>query len=100
MRIGVTTIAILLVSAATAVPQSLQPVGWDNSVKLAGAVDINADPHIVEINLKAEIASVAVLPGVRSELWTYNGGLPGPLIRARVGDRDRPQLKYLTVTQH
>ena len=28
-----------------------------------------------------------LLPGKPTEMWTYNGGLPGPLIRARVGDR-------------
>jgi FtsP/CotA-like multicopper oxidase with cupredoxin domain len=54
---------------------------------LREAVDLNPDPHIVEINLRAEVAPVDIAPGVRSDLWTYNGGLPGPLIRAHAGDR-------------
>ena len=26
-------------------------------------------------------------PGKRVEAWTYNGGIPGPLMRVQVGDR-------------
>ena len=33
------------------------------------------------------MASLEIAPGVRTKAWTYNGGLPGPLIRARKGDR-------------
>ncbi|HEY0953019.1 multicopper oxidase domain-containing protein [Nocardioides sp.] len=28
-----------------------------------------------------------VAPGVRQQLWTYNGGMPGPTLHGRVGDR-------------
>ena len=66
---------------------SLQPAGWDNDVRLVEAVDRNPDPHIVEIDLDARIAPVEVAPGVRVDAWTYNGGIPGPLIRVHVGDR-------------
>ena len=66
---------------------SVQPAGWDAGVKLVEAVDTNPDPKIVEITLEARIASLELEPGVRTDAWTYNGGLPGPLIRARRGDR-------------
>jgi len=66
---------------------SLQPVGWDSAVKLPEAIDINPDPHIVEINLEARLAPIEIKKGLRVDAWTYNGGLPGPLIRAQVGDR-------------
>jgi FtsP/CotA-like multicopper oxidase with cupredoxin domain len=78
---------LLLVGSVAASPQTLQPAGWDANVKLREAIDVNGDPHVVEINLKAEVASVGVAPGARGQLWTYNGGLPGPLIRAHAGDR-------------
>jgi FtsP/CotA-like multicopper oxidase with cupredoxin domain len=65
----------------------LQPEAWDASLKLPEALDINPDPHIVEINLEAVVAKVEIAPGLRVEAWTYNGGIPGPLIRVRVGDR-------------
>ena len=66
---------------------SLQPPRWDADLKLPEAVDINPDPHIVEINLEARIAPVEMATGQFVDAWTYNGGVPGPLIRVRVGDR-------------
>jgi len=66
---------------------TLQPAGWDKDVRLAEAVDRNPDPRIVEIDLDARIAPVEIAPGIRVDAWTYSGGLPGPLIRVRVGDR-------------
>src|SRR5215472_8626347 len=78
---------VLTASQGLASPPSLQPAGWDNDLKLREAVDLNPDPHVVEINLDARIAPVEVAPGVRADAWTYDGGIPGPLIRAHVGDR-------------
>ena len=75
------------ISRASAEPESLQPEGWDAGLKLAEAADMNPDPKIVEVTLESRIASLEITPGVRTDAWTYNGGLPGPLIRARRGDR-------------
>ena len=80
-------VAVLLMCAAAAEAQSLQPPGWIENLKLAEADDTNDDPRIVEINLEARVASLEIAPGTRTDAWTYNGGLPGPLIRARRGDR-------------
>lgn len=74
------------VSRSAAQP-TLQPEGWDANLRLAEAVDINPDPRIVEVNLEARVGQVEYAPGRRVEAWTYNGGIPGPLIRVRVGDR-------------
>lgn len=73
--------------ASAAGQGSLQPVGWDASVKLRDVVDRNPDPHVLEIDLVAKVAQVEVAPGQKVEAWTYDGGLPGPLIRLNVGDR-------------
>ena len=73
--------------ALSAGAQSLQAPGWDSPVKLAEAADVNPDPKIVELTLEARIEALEITPGVRTNAWTYNGGLPGPLIRARKGDR-------------
>ncbi len=79
---------LVLWSSTIATAQStLQPMDWDAQLKLREANDINPDPHIVEVNLVARVAPVEIRPGERVELWTYDGILPGPLIRARVGDR-------------
>jgi FtsP/CotA-like multicopper oxidase with cupredoxin domain len=66
--------------------ESLQPTNWDAGMRLPQATDLNTDPRIVEINLEARVATVDV-DGKKVEVWTYDGGLPGPLIRVRVGDR-------------
>jgi FtsP/CotA-like multicopper oxidase with cupredoxin domain len=66
---------------------SLQPAGWDANLRLAEARDKNPDPRIVEIDLDARVAELEMVPGTRTPVWTYNGGLPGPLIRVRRGDR-------------
>ncbi len=95
MKIKLSTIPIILllaafVSSSTGVAQrsaSLQPAGWDSDFKLPDPQDLNSDPHILEINLQARVAQVEVEPGRKIEAWTYDGGLPGPLIRLQVGDR-------------
>ncbi len=77
----------LAASPVLAQSQSLQPPGWDKELRLAEAPDLNPDPHIVEVNIEARIASVDLTPGKRVDAWTYNGGIPGPLLRVHVGDR-------------
>ena len=76
-----------LVADPAGAQSSLQPPGWDDSLKLAEAADLNPDPEIVEIALEARVAEVEIAPGERVVAWTYNGALPGPLIRVRVGNR-------------
>ena len=73
--------------ALAQVPASSAPPKWDEDIRLKEAADINPDPKIVEINITAKVARVEVAPGKVVEAWTYDGGLPGPLIRGRVGDR-------------
>ena len=78
---------VMLTGGGAAEAQTLQPAGWDAGLKLPEAADTNPDPRIVEITLEARVAPIEITPGVRTDAWTYNGGLPGPLIRARRGDR-------------
>ena len=68
-------------------PVSLAPANWDQGLKLPEAHDRNPDPKIVEIDLTARITDVEVASGHTVRAWTYDGGIPGPLIRAHVGDR-------------
>ena len=80
-------VVVLLMWASVAEAQRMQPPAWDENLKLVEADDTNADPRIVEIDLEARVASLEIALGTRTDAWTYNGGLPGPLIRARRGDR-------------
>ncbi len=85
---AVVTAGLALVHGAGAqTPSSLAPAGWDANLRLKEAVDRNPDPRVLEIDLTARVAEVEVAPNLRVNAWTYDGGLPGPLIRARVGDR-------------
>jgi FtsP/CotA-like multicopper oxidase with cupredoxin domain len=66
---------------------SRPPTGWDDEIQLPVAVDLNSDPHVLEINLEARESDLELVPGKITHAWTYDGGIPGPLIRAKVGDR-------------
>src|SRR5262249_12346973 len=66
---------------------TLQPEPWYEKLRLPEAVDRNSEPHVVEIDLEARVADVALASGERVQAFTYNGGIPGPLIRVRKGDR-------------
>ncbi|MGE0863347.1 MAG: multicopper oxidase family protein [Vicinamibacterales bacterium] len=80
-------LVLCLLTPAVTSAQSLAPADWDAGLRLAESVDLNPDPKVVEINLTARLAEVEVAPGKRVQAWTYDGGLPGPLIKTRVGDR-------------
>jgi FtsP/CotA-like multicopper oxidase with cupredoxin domain len=82
-------LALAVLCACWALPaeaQSFAPSGWADELKLAEPADRNPDPGIVEIDLTAKLADVQI-DGKVVHAWTYNGSLPGPLIKTRVGDR-------------
>ena len=80
-------LAVCLLIPWPTAAQSLAPAAWDAGLRLSEPADLNPDPRVVEINLTAQLAHVEVAPGKRVQAWTYNGSLPGPLIKAHVGDR-------------
>lgn len=49
--------------------------------------DLNPDPKIVEVNLRASATTVEFKPFYSTDVLAYNGALPGPLLEARIGDR-------------
>ena len=50
------------------------------------------DPAIRDFVLTAREADVTVAPGRTWRTWTYNGQVPGPLVRVRQGERLRLRL--------
>ena len=80
-------VPLLLAPSLAAANDSLQPEGWSDDIRLQEVVDLNPDPAIVEINMEARLSTVEIEEDVEVEAWTYNGTIPGPLIRVRVGDR-------------
>src|SRR5687768_5981089 len=92
MRTSAVVIAVSILSFssfghAQGLPPADPPPDWDQAMSMAEVEDLNPDPGIVEINLTAKVAEVEIAPGRRVQAWTYNGSLPGPLIRVRVGNR-------------
>jgi FtsP/CotA-like multicopper oxidase with cupredoxin domain len=64
-----------------------QPAGWADELAMPVPEDLNPDPNVLEIELEALIADVELVPGFKTPAWTYNGTLPGPMIRVKLGDR-------------
>ena len=87
LALGVSLLAARAASGAESTTPSLQPSGWDDALRLHEPADRNPDPRILEIDVTARVAEVEVAPGSRVKAWTYDGLMPGPFIRAKVGDR-------------
>jgi FtsP/CotA-like multicopper oxidase with cupredoxin domain len=51
-----------------------------------GVVDTNPDPNIVETTLVSDEATIDIGNGVTAHAQTYNGAIPGPTFRLKVGD--------------
>ena len=66
-------------------PPALAVSGGDPYIVLP-VVDTNPDPNIVETTLTAEPAAVDVGNGVIASVLTFNGSVPGPEFRLKVGD--------------
>lgn len=49
--------------------------------------DTDPSSTVVHLSLRAQVASVRYGDAPLTEVWTYNGTVPGPLIEANVGDR-------------
>lgn len=79
--------ALACAQEALTASQVPQPVGWDADVAMAQPRDLNPDPHILEIELVAAVTDMEIRPGKTTAAWTYNGTLPGPLLKLDLGDR-------------
>ncbi|HMT04430.1 MAG TPA: multicopper oxidase domain-containing protein [Solirubrobacterales bacterium] len=55
---------------------------------------------VVDVQLNARVATVKVAPGVKMRAWTFNGTVPGPVIRATEGDTVRVTLKNSHKSKH
>ena len=88
LRLTVSLLIVFAVSSGARAGQTtpVQPADWDSGLRLPEVPDTNPDSQVVEVNLEARVAPVE-LGGRMVDAWTYNGGIPGPLIRVKVGDR-------------
>ena len=79
-KVGALAIALVVVSAAFAA------YGLLTFTRPAVAQNVR------EFFLTAKPASIEIAPGVTWNAWTYNGTVPGPTLRVRVGDVVRVHL--------
>jgi len=63
------------------------PAGFDDALRLPEANDEEPAAGVLDVTLHARVAQLVVRAPGEAELWTYDGASPGPLLRARVGDR-------------
>lgn len=54
---------------------------------LSRLVDRSPDPRTVEVSLTASPAKISLIPGVTTDVYAYNGRVPGPTLELREGDR-------------
>lgn len=78
--------ATLGCGAAPVESREAGPDPWRSELAIPVARDRSADPRVVEIDLEARPGSWEYVAGRRVRAMTYNGGVPGPTIEARVGD--------------
>lgn len=87
-------LAMMLVACLPAQgPESpKQSIPEDAMADIAGLTPLeDLDPalDVVEYELTVGVAEVEMVPGQLTQVWTYNGMYPGPLLRARKGDTVR-----------
>ncbi len=49
-------------------------------------INISKKPNTVEVNITASVTTLSLVPGVNSEVFAYNGHVPGPTLDVREGD--------------
>jgi FtsP/CotA-like multicopper oxidase with cupredoxin domain len=57
------------------------------AIALTEARDLDPDPNVVSVVLRAAPERLELLPGKTTTIEAYGGSLPGPLIHAKRGDR-------------
>ena len=80
--------AVFVVTGNNSVSASLRD-------EFVGAYQVS-DPaagEVVEVHLRAEASSVDIVGVETSDVWTYNGSVPGPEIRLRLGETLRATLE-------
>lgn len=95
--------------SAQAAPQS------DHQAPMSSAdhaVPVAAEPHQVydaatspasatkELNLTLEEKNIEIAPGVTYQAWTFNGTVPGPVLRVHQGDQVRVTITNNSKMQH
>lgn len=86
-----TALALLLGAGAlvgcSGEPAGGPPPGWSDQVGLSELVDLDPSPSVLEVELPLRVESFSFRADAQVPLFTYGGTIPGPLLRAKAGDR-------------
>src|SRR5437868_997994 len=91
-RLMLLTAIVLPALLATSSPRETTRTSSNSLARNAAAkdppplVNISKVPKTVEVNLTAGVATLSLQPGITSEVFAYNGHVPGPTLDVREGD--------------
>ena len=77
----------LLIVFACAVGLALGPALAGETAPVAEATGVSKQPRTVELDLTASVVRLPLVPGVMTEVYAYNGQVPGPVLEFQEGDR-------------
>jgi len=72
--------------AASVLPSRVSVPSKDDKSNPSVLVNISKLPKTVEVNITAAVTTLSLQPGVSSEVFAYNGRVPGPTLDVREGD--------------
>jgi len=77
------SLSLVAISAPSERMRSRLPKGDADPPAL---INISRKPKTVEVNITAGVTTLSLMPGVKSEVFAYNGHVPGPTLDVREGD--------------
>jgi FtsP/CotA-like multicopper oxidase with cupredoxin domain len=92
-RLIVVGVCLMLAGAAVAAFVALRPSAEVREFEGAYPDQVRPTGAVKELQLVAAPTRLQLLDGRELEVWAYNGQVPGPIFRARVGDTVRVRFK-------
>jgi FtsP/CotA-like multicopper oxidase with cupredoxin domain len=95
IRVRWSIVGVLAVSAGACSSSEppREPPDFTADVPLTKAVDLDPDPHVLEVDLTARESTLEVIPGKPTPVYAYDGKVPGPLLELTAGDRLKVHFK-------
>jgi FtsP/CotA-like multicopper oxidase with cupredoxin domain len=86
MAVAAAFVAVLLAFVAVRLTRLVWATSGGDPYSVPAVVDTNPDPNIVETTIVADEATVDIGNGVMARVQTYNGQVPAPEFKLKVGD--------------
>ncbi len=89
-RLGAWAVAVFFRAALAglAVPAGAQAATYGEPLAQPPVLEnVASAPGTVEVHLTASPTRMSLVPGTETDVWAYNGTIPGPTLEVREGDR-------------